>query len=238
MAHVEEKQEKSATENINLTKGPVNHTTSEEIEMTLGIDQESTKYTRKLILYSLISIVIVAGIIWGRNLSAGPEVPNYLTEQAIYGDLVIRVSATGDLQAVNTVEVGSEISGLIKSVYVDYNDQVMAGQLLAKLDTERLEAEVARARAALHASEASLLLNRASLEEQHTKNGRNQELAQQSMISQQELEGSQAALARAEAAVANAQAQIVSNQAALNMAESNRCPPIRMRVFTKPSITR
>ena len=202
------------------TKESVNGITSDDIETTLGIDQDNPKFIRRIMGYGLVLIVVLAVVLWGWNRLAGSELPNYISEPVIRGDLTLVVSATGDLQAVNTVEVGSEISGLIKSVYVDYNDRVSTGQLLAKLDTDRLEDEVAQARAALNASEASLTLSQASLEEQRTKNERNEELAKQSLISPQDLEGSRAGLTRAEASADNALAQIVKNKAALNTAET------------------
>lgn len=191
-----------------------------QIEETLGIDKGSRMTRRKKAIFSLLLVGIVIIAIWGWRSYQSPNVPNYITDKVSRGDLTLIVSATGDLQAVNTVEVGSEISGLIKSVYVDYNDHVKRGQLLAKLDTDRLEAEVAQSRASLQAAQASLTQAQASLEEQRTKTTRAEELARQNLISPQELESANAALARARATVESAQAQIVVNRAALDMAET------------------
>ncbi|MGD8426786.1 MAG: efflux RND transporter periplasmic adaptor subunit [Balneolaceae bacterium] len=193
--------------------------TSEQIKQELGIE-EGNRISTKKIVFMAIALAFLAVAIWIWTSTGGQSGPNYIQEKVTRGELTVIVSATGDLQAVNTVEVGSEISGLIKSVYVDYNDKVQAGQLLAKLDTDRLEAEVAQSRASLQAARATLTQAQASLEEQRTKTRRAEELAGKNLISPQELESAQAALARAQATVASARSQIVVSQAALDMAET------------------
>src|SRR3546814_16422663 len=72
------------------------------------------------------------------------------------GDLTVTVSATGNLKPINQVDVGSEQSGLITDVYVDVNDRVTKGQVLARLDTSRLIDTVNQSRAALAAAEAGV----------------------------------------------------------------------------------
>lgn len=195
-------------------------TTSEQIRETLGIDEKSRGTRRRRLIYGVLILLGIAAAYWGWSSWGQPEPSNYVTEKISRGDLIIKVTATGDLQAVNTVEVGSEISGLIKSVYVDYNDNVQAGQVLARLDTDRLEAEVAQARASLQAAQASLTQAQASLDEQQANTTRSEELAAQELISPQDLESARAALARARATVESARAQVVVNRAALDMAET------------------
>lgn len=192
--------------------------TSKEIEATLGIE-EGKKGPNK-VWYALAGVVVLIIAFLGWRSFQSPQAPNYISEKVSRGPLVVKVSATGDLQAVNTVEVGSEISGLIKSVYVDYNDQVKAGQVLARLDTDRLEAEVSQARASLQASQASLAQAQATLDEQQTKTTRAEELARQNLISPQDLESARATLSRARATVESARSQIVVSRASLDMAET------------------
>jgi HlyD family secretion protein len=72
------------------------------------------------------------------------------------GDVVREVLATGRVEAVTNVEVGAEISGRISVVEVDYNDQVKAGQVLARFDRSALEAQLAQTRAALAAANAAV----------------------------------------------------------------------------------
>jgi HlyD family secretion protein len=135
-------------------------------------------------------------------------------------DLLVTVTATGTLQPTNQVEIGSEVSGAIQRVFVDFNDSVTAGQAIAELDTAQLEARVASARAALAVQEASLLQAEATLTEAQAKLKRSRELASQSIASQQALEADEASAKRAAAQVASARAQGTSAQASLREAET------------------
>jgi HlyD family secretion protein len=193
---------------------------SKDIEETLGVGTAREKSIRRKTIYGLITllIVVLAGLWWWMSREGTPD---YITEEVRRGALTVVVSATGELEAVNTVEVGSEISGLIETVYVDYNDEVTEGQVLAKMDTERLEAEVTQARASLEASEAALMQAQAVYEEEQNKMSRAERLAEKDLISTQELETQQAALKRAEAEMFNARSQIEVNKAALQMAETS-----------------
>lgn len=168
MSEFDEKQEKETKEDGSQNSG-IN---SKSVEDTLGVGEENRLFTRKIVVYGLIVIAILFVIFWGWSQLAETAPPTYVTEEVTSGDVTVFVSATGDLHAVNTVEVGSEISGLVNSVYVDYNDQVSAGELLAKLDTDQLEAEVTQARASVKVSEASLRQALAAYEEQQAKTDR------------------------------------------------------------------
>ena len=81
------------------------------------------------------------------------------------GDIQVVVSATGTLKGQNTVEVGAEVSGRISHVYVDFNDRVTRGQLLAEIDPEQLKATVDEARARVAESDAATKQARATLVE-------------------------------------------------------------------------
>lgn len=72
---------------------------------------------------------------------------DYSYTELTRGDIESAVSSTGTLEAINTIQVGTQISGTIEKIYVDYNDNVVAGQLLARIDTRLLEASVANASA-------------------------------------------------------------------------------------------
>ncbi|HYW35175.1 MAG TPA: efflux RND transporter periplasmic adaptor subunit [Balneolaceae bacterium] len=196
-------------------------TVSQNIEETLGITTKGMLKRHKTMIISAIILVAVAiaFVIW--RSSRKPGAPEYTTGNVERGNLVMKVSATGNLQPLNTVDVGSEISGLIRSVNVDYNDHVKAGEVLAKLDTDRLQAEVSQARASLAASQASLEQAQATLNEQQAQTARDETLASQNFISRQSLENSRAALQRAKAAVSSAKAQVTVNRASLNVAETN-----------------
>lgn len=190
-----------------------------QVEDTLGAGEEKGSIRKKFV-YGLIIVVILFAALWGWSRLSVTAPPAYVTEKVTSGDISVIVSATGDLQAVNTVEVGSEISGLVKSVNVDYNDQVSAGELLAKLDTDQLEAEVTQARASVQASEASLRQALAAHEEQQAKTDRAEKLARQDLISSEEVEMARASLTTAESNVESIRAQIVADKATLKMTET------------------
>ena len=137
-------------------------------------------------------------------------VPRYTTEAATLGTLVVKVSATGNLQPTNTVDVGSELSGIVDKVYVDDNDEVKKGQILAQLDLSRLQDTVAKSRASLTAAEAQVLQAQATVAEARATLARYRQVSQLSggkVPSRTEMDAAEANLKRAEANVASARAR-------------------------------
>lgn len=148
----------------------------------------------------------------------------YETKPVSRGDLTISVSATGTLEPVNEVEVGSEVSGTLKTVDADYNDRVRRGQVLARIDTSKLEAQVLQSESALESSRAKVLEAEATLKEADAQLGRLsrvRELSGGKVPSQYELEAQEAAVARARAGVASAKAEVSQAQASLNVNKSD-----------------
>jgi HlyD family secretion protein len=141
-------------------------TGNKEIQKTLGIGKSGSRYKRLKWYTGLVLLIIVAAasIYWFNFRVTAPI--QYKTDVVQRGGLLVKVTATGNLEPVNTVDVGSELSGLIKSVNVDVNDRIKNGQILAVLDTKRLEAEVVQA-------QASVASTRASLEQAIAKRGIN-----------------------------------------------------------------
>ena len=121
------------------------------IAKTLGLDDPNGKHPlfKKRWLWWLFAVVIVSIAIFFVVKNRRPEPVQYLTELVRRGDLVVTVSATGTLAPVKEVQVGIEVSGTIKTVLVDYNDSVTVGQVLAVLDTTRLEAQALQSGSAL-----------------------------------------------------------------------------------------
>jgi HlyD family secretion protein len=140
----------------------------ENIEKTLKIG----KHRRKIPLWARIGVVAIVGLLalWffflrgdqGGGLS-------YQTEPVRRGDLSVTVSATGTVEPTNLVEISSELSGTLASVEVDYNDTVEVGQVLARLDTTKLEAQYAVQEASLVAAEARVEQAQATLHETFDK---------------------------------------------------------------------
>lgn len=145
---------------------------------------------------------------------------HYQTQTVTRGDLDVTVSATGTLAPLNEVEVGIEVSGTIKTVAVDYNDQVKVGQVLARLDTTRLEAQAEQARAALESAKAKVRQVEATVKEadvQLAKQLHVRELSGGKVPSRFDLDAAKATLARARADLAAAQAAVTQAQGTLNV---------------------
>ena len=107
--------------------------------------------TSRFAAVSLIALPLVALPFVGANDQVGGR---FVFDQVRRGAIATSIEATGTVEAVETVEVGTEVSGLIAKVFVDFNDAVAAGQPIAELDRAGFQARVAEARAALKVSKA------------------------------------------------------------------------------------
>lgn len=173
--------------------------------------------------------------------SGQPAGPRYLSEPASRGDLTVTVSASGTLVPTNEVEVGSELSGIIEQVFVDVNNRVRKGQILARLDTAKLQDAVVKSEANLAAAEAQVEQARATLAESRANLSRLRKVAELSggkVPAKAELDSAEAALRRAVAAEAGAQASVAQNLAALksdrtNLAKASIVSPIDGIVLTR-----
>jgi HlyD family secretion protein len=193
-----------------------------------------------------VAAVAVVGTLSFALFGGSDEEYEYFTAEVIRQTIQNTVSATGTVEAVVTVQVGSQVSGQIQTLYADFNSIVRSGQLLAKLDPRNFEAQLENARASLvsararvRTAEADLANGRASLESSRASleaarveseravllYRRSQELAETDLISQSDLEAAQATsdaanarLAQAQAAIEQAEAQIVSREAGLEQA--------------------
>ncbi|ODU51364.1 MAG: efflux transporter periplasmic adaptor subunit [Thiobacillus sp. SCN 63-374] len=171
---------------------------------------------------ALLAIAVAAWLL----LRSGEDktAPRYTTEAATLGTLVVKVSATGNLQPTNTVDVGSELSGIVDKVYVDDNDEVKKGQILAQLDLSRLQDAVTKSRASLTAAEAQVLQAQATVAEARATLARYQQVSQLSggkVPSRTEMDSAEANLERAEANVASARASVTQARATLQSDETN-----------------
>jgi HlyD family secretion protein len=167
-------------------------------------------------------IVIVAGyVIFGRGGDAGAQ---YVTQEVTRGNLTVKVTATGNLEPRNQVDIGSELSGTIRSVAVDVNDEVKAGQVLTKLDTTRLEAQVLQAQSSLASAKASVVQAVAGLKEARANLARLQkvrELSGNKLPSQQDMDVAESAVAQGEGQEAAAHASVEQAQANLDAVKTD-----------------
>jgi len=163
----------------------------------------------KKILYSIAIIVftLAIGLIIFNAVSSKGANSQYTFKKIGYGDLINTVSSTGTINAVSTVEVGTQVSGIIDRLYVDFNDQVRKGQLLAVLDTVLLKT-------ALMDAEANVDRAKAQLEQATADYNRNLPLFQKGLISEAEFLPIQIQ-------VKTQKASLISTQASLQRAERN-----------------
>jgi HlyD family secretion protein len=178
---------------------------------------------RWLWLLAAMTVMAAGGLLFLRNgkEAAGPA---YKTEAAVVDTLVVRVSATGNLQPTNQVDVGSELSGIIDQVLVDVNDRVKKGQVLARLDLSKLEDAVAKSRANLASAQAQVLQARATVAQSRAELGRMRQVSALSggkVPSASEMDTAEADLKRAEADEAKALAVVRQAQADLQSDETN-----------------
>jgi len=164
-------------------------------------------------------VVVAAGVVAALALLAlllprGKGDLRYQTAVVERGDVVEVVGATGTLEAVTTVQVGSQVSGTIARLHADFNSVVRKGQVVARLDPSLFEARVSQARANLIAARANVERARATANDNRQKLARAQELAAKELLPVSDLETAQA---NHDAALA----ELKANQAAVSQAEAN-----------------
>lgn len=149
-----------------------------------------------------------------------PHEYEYVSEPVTQGEVLRKVSASGKVRALNTIKVGTEVSGQITKVYVDFNSTVKAGQILAEIDPTRVrarvqqsEAQVALARASLQQTIANVARARAELEIQERDFARQKGLAERGFVSKAGLDIAQSKLNSARNALQVALAQTQSGNA-------------------------
>jgi HlyD family secretion protein len=208
------------------------------INQKIGVGNRS-RFKRGL--FGFVPAVGIALLIMMWAKSGPSSLTQYKTEQVNRGDLTVLVNATGTLEPTNEVEVGSELSGIIKSVEVDYNSKVKVGQVLARLDTSKLEAQVTQSKAALESAKAKVWQIQATLNETRSKLTQYEkvrELSDNKVPSQTEFDAAQAAYERAKADEASAKAAVAQAEAALatyetDLGKSVICSPIDGIVLTR-----
>jgi len=190
-----------------------------DIGQTLGMEASSGKKSilKRFLFLGVPAIIAVIVLVFLSTHNSADNL-QYKTSKAVMGDLTITVSATGNLEPTNQVDVSSELSGIIETVDVDYNDHVEVNQVLARLDTDKLQADVKKSGAALDASRAQVLQAQATLNKAQAELGRLRrahELSGGKVPSAYDLDAGEAAFLQARADLAGARAQVTQAQAEL-----------------------
>jgi HlyD family secretion protein len=174
---------------------------------------------KKIIIGFVVIIAISIGIYMAMRNSG--NVPKFNTQKAITGDIRSIVTATGNVNAVTTVLVGTQVSGTIKNLYVDFNSYVKNGQLLAQIDSATFEGQVGQARANLSAAEANVEKSKAALLDARRVLERNKTLFSRNLIAKSDLDTAETNEMSAAAQLKASQAQVEQTKAALKVAETN-----------------
>jgi HlyD family secretion protein len=194
---------------------------SETLELTQGPRRK--KRLKWIILSILLLLGGVAAVLVFRHMDP-PASAHYRTQEVRRGDITVTVSATGKLEPTNQVDVGSELSGIIESVLVEENDRVKVDQILARLDTSKLEAQHAKNKAELASARARVLQAHATFREAENNLARLRhvrELSGNKVPSPFDIDAAEAALARARADEASTEAAVAQAQATLKVTETD-----------------
>ena len=171
----------------------------------------------------LVTLIVGTGIAaYGYyGLRTVEFVPDVTTVTVTEGDIVDTVGATGALEAVTTVQVGSQVSGIIQDLLVDFNSIVREGDVIMRLDPSLFETQLAQASANLARAEAEVERLRVAVEDAETQLVRAEGLAARALISDTELDAARVAVRSAEAQLKSAEAQVTQAQASLNQNQVN-----------------
>jgi HlyD family secretion protein len=176
---------------------------------------------KRILLVIAAVVVVTASVAAYYGVNRAPDAPALTVARVTRGDVVQTVDATGTLQAVTTVQVGSQVSGTIKALRADFNSRVRKGQIIAELDPSLLQAQVEQAQAALVRSQAEVDRARILADDSQVKVTRARELFAAQLIPRVDLETAESAVREAEASIKAADAQVVQARASLNQNQVN-----------------
>jgi HlyD family secretion protein len=174
---------------------------------------------RRVVVIGAIAAAIVAALAyWWTHRAAAPD---YLTAEVSRGAVMRTVTASGTVNPVTTVQVGTYVSGVIQELHCDFNTEVKAGQLCAKIDPRPYQTIVDQESAALETARAQLAKDQANLEFSKVIYDRDVDLLNRKIVSQETVDTAYNALIQARAQVALDQSTIAQRMATLNAAKVN-----------------
>ncbi len=172
---------------------------------------------KTLIIFGVVAVIAIASILALKPFSKKKEVVNFNTVKVEKGNISNTVTATGTLQANKTVNVGTQVSGIILHIYVDFNDHVKQGQLLAKLDETPLRTQLAQSQSAVDQAVSQLHFQEATY-------NRLKVLYDKQLIAQTDYDQALYNFENAKAAVSNARSAL--DRAQVNLAYATITSPI------------
>jgi HlyD family secretion protein len=183
----------------------------------------------KKIAVILIIFAVLASGSWYFFSTRKPEV-TYRTAKLERGTIIATVAATGNLSAVTTVQVGTQVSGTIQKLYVDYNSRVKKGQTIAEIDPSLFNASVEQANGNALSADANLQKAKVMLADADRTMKRNRQLLKDGIISQGDNDVSETAFQSAQAALKAAEGSVAQTRGALMQSRTN----LRYSVIRSP----
>lgn len=177
------------------------------------------KISKVWILVAIVVVLAVVAFLLSGNKKK--EQVQFNTAEVAPANIVNTVSATGTIEPVTSVTVGTQVSGIVSKLYVDYNSVVKKGQVIAELDKSNLTSELNSAKASLEQSKASLASAESSLSYQTANFRRNKALYQKGLISGNDYESARLSYQTALASVSSARDQVASAQEQVKKAQIN-----------------
>ena len=182
-------------------------------------------------LFVAIAFVTITGLsAAAMYVRRGSETPVVATDVVSRGSILTVITANGTIEAVDTVQVGTQASGSIQSLGADFNSIVKKGQVLARLDPSIIQADIERAKANLLGAEADLERLNVQRADAVTKLNRAKELAARELIATSDLDAAEMAWRTSDAQVKAAAAQVTQARAALSQSQVN----LQKTVITSP----
>lgn len=177
--------------------------------------------TRRIVVVVLVLLVAAAAAwAWRQRDAAGTQ-GAYRTTAVERGDIRVAISATGTLSAISTVVVGSQISGQVTDVLVDFNDRVVKDQVIARIDPSTFDAQIAQGAAQIASAEASLRQAQATLANADIDYRRKADLGASQLVARSDVDLARAARDQAQAQVTAARAQIQQQTASTRATRIN-----------------
>ena len=174
----------------------------------LPLQSRLSRWPVRIAAAVVVALLAAGAWWWWTQRAATPDEGRYRTTRVERGSIRVAISATGTLSAISTVTVGSQISGQVTEVLVDFNSPVKQGDVLARIDPSTYEAQIEQADAAVASARAALRQAQASLRNADADFRRKQDLAARQLVSRSDLDLARAARDQAQAQVTAAQAQI------------------------------
>jgi HlyD family secretion protein len=194
---------------------------TEQLAQVLATGRRRSR-TKKIVIAVSACLIGVAAFVGVRMVQTQDAATRqaYKTAAVARGDLKATITATGTIEALNTVEVGAEVSGKIAALHADFNDSVIAGQLLAEIDPEQAKATVAEAKAQVLAARAGVAKSKATLLAAKLDAERSAALAEKGLLSKKELEAAESTLALADASLESSKASLAVSEASFTSART------------------